>query len=78
MPIDLLRAIEHAQTVLNWQENLMSDEMPPEWMWTVDHELEAWFDRVEDDRKKKYGGGKEGLDPDDEGVVTNELAAGRR
>lgn len=40
--------------VLGWQENLQKDEIPPEWMWTLDEDLEAWFQDVEEARKAKY------------------------
>lgn len=30
--------------------------MPPEWMWSVDHELEIWFERVQEEREERYGG----------------------
>lgn len=51
-----MRAITHAQTVISWQENLLNDEMPPEWMWPFDEELEGWFDEVERKRNERYGG----------------------
>lgn len=57
MPFDLYRTVEHAQTILAWQENLARDEIPPEWMWSVDHELEIWFERVEEERDERFGGG---------------------
>ena len=68
--------MEHAQTILAWQENLPRDEMPPEWMWSVDHELEIWFERVEAEREEKYGG--TGDDRTEVPMMTNELAAQRR
>ncbi len=33
----------------------MSDEMPPEWMWPLGHEIERWFAQVKADRDEKYG-----------------------
>lgn len=69
-------AIEHANTVLSWQENLSEEEMPPEWMWTLDHELEEWFEHVAHDRKTRFGGG--GSDDDETSMMGNELAKGRR
>lgn len=33
----------------------MSEEMPPEWMWPLDDEIERWFNRVKADRDEKYG-----------------------
>lgn len=68
-------AIEHAHRILDWQENLSHDEIPPSWMWIFEDELEIWFDDVEEKRKEKYG--------DRSGDTTvplmdNELAKGRR
>ena len=60
VPADLALAIDHGHKILNWQENLMSEEMPPKWMWHLDWELEKWFEEVEISRKSKYDGG-----PDD-------------
>lgn len=57
LPWDLCAAIEHALRVCTWQENLVSDEMPPDWMLPFDDELEIWFERVDRERKDKYGGG---------------------
>lgn len=56
MPADLTSAIEHAMTILSWQENLIADEMPPRWMWHLDAELELWFEEVEDKRNSNTGG----------------------
>jgi hypothetical protein len=56
VPWDLASAIDHAIRVCSWQENLMEDEMPPQWMWPFDLELEDWFSEVERARKAKYGG----------------------
>lgn len=68
-------AIEHAHRVLDWQENLSSEEMPPRWMWPYESELEIWFDEVEDKRKQKFGGsGSDDAVP----MMTNELARGKR
>lgn len=48
-------AIEHAQRILHWQENLPQEEMPPQWMWVVDEELEEWFEEVDRKRKERFG-----------------------
>jgi len=71
--------VSHAYRILHWQENLVGDEMPPEWMWPLSDELEDWFADVEVKRKAKYGGGgaDEFEDPP-EGVMTNTLAAAKR
>ena len=54
IPHDLHSAIEQAMRVLNWQENLPSDEIPPRWMWALDWELEVHFSDVERKRQDKY------------------------
>ena len=73
MPVDLLRAIQHANKLLDWFENLTEDDTPPEWMWRFDDELVKWFDEVKERRKSGY-------EPDDRTEVPlmgNELAEGR-
>ncbi len=66
--------IGHAQTVISWQENLPSDEMPPEWMWPFDKEIEAWFQEVKRARDEKYGGGSDSReDPGD--MMENDLVS---
>jgi hypothetical protein len=71
-------AIEHAHRILDWQDNLSSDEIPPSWMWIFEEELEIWFQEVEEKRKEKYGGG--GSDSSDTTVpmMSNELAKERK
>jgi hypothetical protein len=71
-------AIEHAHRILDWQQNLQLEEIPPVWMWPFEEELEIWFDEVEEKRKDKYGGG--GGDSSDESVpmMSNELAKDRK
>lgn len=75
-PADLVRAIQFANRVLAWQEDLLEEEMPPEWMWLFEDELEPWFDEVMRNRKAKFS-------PDTpssgEGeMLENEFAKGRR
>jgi hypothetical protein len=55
VPHDLHNAVEHALRVLSWYENLPSDEMPPNWMWCLDWEIERHFERVDAERKAKFG-----------------------
>lgn len=43
VPADLLQALEQAGKIVNWYENLPSEEVPPEWMWPLDWELDDWF-----------------------------------
>lgn len=77
MPLDLVLAINHANRVSDWQENLGNEEMPPSWMWPYEDELESWFEEVERTRKERYGGGGGG--GDDVPMVANELVdRGRR
>ena len=71
-----MMAITHAHSILGWQENMVSEEMPPKWMWHLDWELEVWFERVDKERKARFGGG--GDDEDTGDMMTNDLAKGRR
>jgi len=76
VPFELIFAIEHASRVCDWQENLVSEECPPAWMWAFDEELEIWFEQVDQARKAKYN-----LSDNDDTTVpmmSNELARGRR
>lgn len=64
--------------ILTWQENLPSEETPPDWMWHLDWELEGWFEEVQRKRDEKYGRDR---DDDDDVIVpmmNNELAAKKR
>lgn len=76
VPWDLLNAIEHAMRVLSWLENITSDEMPPAWMLPFDDELEIWFERVDRERKEKYGGGADMDEPAGE-MMGNEMVQER-
>jgi hypothetical protein len=69
-------AVEHANLILSWQENLVEDEIPPVWMWALDEELNDWFEKVDRDRKAKYGGGDDDYESDS--MTQNELANNRR
>lgn len=67
--------------VLAWQENLVKDEIPPEWMWSLDDELEKWFDDVEEARRDRYESRRNGgrsRDQEAPQMMVNELARGRR
>ena len=55
IPVDLFFAIDHALRIVNWQENLTEDEMPPKWMWHLDWELETHFEIIKSKREVKYG-----------------------
>lgn len=75
MPHDLGAAVSQAHRICDWQENLTREEMPPVWMWPFEDELKAWFDRVEADRKDRYGGG--GSRDTEAPMMSNELARDR-
>lgn len=36
-----------------WHENYPADEIPPEWMWPFNKELDDWFEEVELERERK-------------------------
>lgn len=76
MPADLVVAVQHAYRILSWQENLTDEEIPPEWMWPLEWELERWFDEVKFKREERYGRTDRGdtVAP----MMANEYAQGRR
>ena len=47
-------------------------------MWPLDDEIIEWMDRISEERKERYGGGKD--DDRDSGgpMMQNEMARGRR
>lgn len=65
-------AIDHAQRILDWQENLASEDMPPQWMWPLDHELIAWFDDVRRRHEARHGAPRDEVD-----MTSNDLAPRR-
>lgn len=71
--MDLLNTIEHANAIITWQQNLPEKDMPPRWMWHVDHELNEWFDGV----KAQYSSGSDGGGSEST-MTQNEFARGRR
>lgn len=64
--------------VLTWYENRPSKEVPPQWMWPFDEELEAWFKRVDEEKKagNKSSSGSDGSESAP--MVQNELTKGMR
>lgn len=52
------------------------EEVPPKWMWPFAEELEIWFERVEEERKEKYGTTND--ESGDESLMDNELTRGRK
>jgi hypothetical protein len=78
LPNDLFSAIEQANRVLDWLENLTKDEIPPEWMWPFEDDLEQWFANVEEQRKQRFGGGGDSSSDAPSGpMMKNEYAQGR-
>lgn len=75
MPAELIDAISRAQSIIYWQENVVSKDMPPKWMWTLDEELNRHFERIRD---------KSGSDDHDDDrpaagpMLVNEYAQERR
>lgn len=63
--------------IVSWQENLPEDEIPPEWMWPLDYELEQWFENVKRKREDKYGRSDDD-DRDEVPMMSNQLAARKR
>jgi hypothetical protein len=79
LPADLSAAIEHANRICQWQENLMPDEMPPHWMWHLDGTLDDWFAEVERKREDRHHNPEGAVNDDSSGSwVENEYAKGRR
>ncbi len=56
-PAELMVALQHADHILSWYENISTEEIPPTWMWPFPDELDEWFEEVALARKQKYGGG---------------------
>ncbi len=69
-------AIIHAQLVIGWQENLLPEDMPPEWMWPLNEALNEWFDTVKKRHEEKYGTKTD--DDDDGDMAQNELTRGKK
>jgi hypothetical protein len=63
--------------VLNWHENRPSKEIPPRWMWHVDHEITDWFERISNEQDAKSNP-VSGRNDEEAPMMTNELAAGVR
>jgi hypothetical protein len=66
-------AIAHAHRILGWQENLLSEEQPPQWMWPFESELELWFEEVDQKREERYGGSEGSSSGESVPMMTNEL-----
>ena len=62
---DLIAAIQHANTILGWFENLPEEELPKDWMWPFPDLLEEHFKWVKEERAAKYGTGDGGSSDDE-------------
>lgn len=62
--------------VMSWYENLPEEEQPPRNLWWSDKLLSEWFDKVNAERKEKYGGSKKSTyeAADDVPMMSNEDA----
>ena len=73
-PADLVLAIQHASSILNWNENLPEKEVPPRYLWPFPDEIDAWFGEVKiarDQERNSTGGETANMEsnawtPDDE------------
>jgi hypothetical protein len=76
VPHELVMAIEHAHRILDWHDNMVSEEIPPQWMWPFEDELKIWFQQVEEKRDERNGnhGDKDTTVP----MMSNDMAKGRR
>lgn len=73
--VDLATAISHALKILSWYEVYTKNEIPPEWMWPLDHELEDWFEEV---HRQRSQGLPTGTDEEPVSMERNEYAARMR
>lgn len=76
LPIDLLKTISHATKIMDWHENLTEDDVPPEWMWPFDKELEKHFEQVKKNMEDPTP--KATDDRTEVPLMQNELAHDRR
>lgn len=69
-------ALSHADQVVSWQqnENITSEEMPPQWMWPFPEELDVWFQQVIEARASASNGGGARDTPAPGGYAENQLA----
>ena len=61
--------------VLNWHENRPSKEIPPRWMWHVDHEITLWFERLDEEKDSSTNAGRH---DEQAPMMQNALTAGLR
>jgi hypothetical protein len=70
-----VQAIEHAQKVFAWYETLPEEEIPPNWMWPLDHEVETWFLEVKRARETRSNMAPGDSDEESGELMENEFAA---
>lgn len=62
---EFISVLNHCLFIMNLQENLPSDEMPPKWMWHLDWEIETHMKLLKSKREAKYGGGSSSPNDDE-------------
>lgn len=79
MPAEFNAVVNWAMLIVLWQENLPEDEMPPRWMWALDDELNDYFEKLKEARKRKFGIGDDDQDDVETSgpMLKNELAENR-
>lgn len=58
--------------ILSWYENLPGHEIPPQWMWALDWEVEDWFLEIDRIRSGAMGAGVE--DREEVDMTPNEFS----
>jgi hypothetical protein len=78
VPWPLQEAINHGLSVLNWFENYVEDEIPPEPIWDDAEAITEWFKVIKKrhDDKLNFGAPKDDEDDDEtnNSMMGNELA----
>lgn len=78
MPWPLQEAINHGLAVLNWFENYVEDEIPPEALWDDTEAVNEWFKVIKKRHEDKMKFDSPGSDDDEDGtdnsMMGNELA----
>ena len=59
LPWNFVSAWQQAITIMNWQENLADEDMPPKHIWRDSEKLEAHFKQI---KSKWKGKGEQDLD----------------
>lgn len=73
-----MEAINHGLSILNWYENYVEDEIPPEPIWDDAEGVSQWFKVIKKRHEDKFKFPGSGGDDDDEGtdnsMMGNDLA----